>query len=372
VRQLKKLSLVAIAALALSGLWAASAFAQKTQFQAASYPQKVTGTQEGGSTLTASGVGPITCNTSLAGEITGPTQVLSLSISGKCNAYGVPFGISANGCKVELNPTWQAVGFGPSGCGPITIPIFGCTITIPSQNGLYATYQNGTVSVQTATLRSSCGGGAQSESGSFNVTWKLSGATTATLPESGIFGAERYPTNLVGNQEEGAPFKIRTVGGNIECKTAAFSGSLTAASGTMTLTPTYSGCSMFGFPESTVATNGCSYKYYVEGSNKDYPMDINCPAGASIVVTGGNCSLSIPPQSGLKTVNYQLIEPSPTDRAKIRVIHTVSGLTYTVTKSGFACPLGGLGTYKTGTVSGNTIVEGTNSEGRPANIRIGV
>src|SRR6059036_2059114 len=53
-----------------------------------------------------------------------------------------------------------------------------------------------------------------------------------------------------------------TNAGKVECTTAHQEGKFTAASfTTLTVTPTYSGCTAFGFIGATVTMNGCTYTY---------------------------------------------------------------------------------------------------------------
>ena len=376
MRNRRKLGLIALAVLALSGLWAASAsaYTQQKVFQASSYPAKITGTQVGESTLTTV-KGTISCNTSLSGQINGSTSVASLALSGYCESFGVKNSFKTNGCNVELTPGWNALGFGPSGCGPITLQVSTCTISIPAQDGLFATYENSgggvRVTLNTSRLRYSGACAADNEGGKFTATWQLSGVSMSAPGESTVFAAEKYPANLVGTAEAGAPHVINTEGGKIECKNTSFSGSLASAAKAVTLTPSYSDCNAFGFTSSVVvAPNGCTYTYSL-GESENHSMAINCPVGSSITVAAGPCSVSIPAQSGLKTITYNNLDATPTSRSAIEILSNVSGLTYTVTNDGFGCPFGGTGTRKTGTITGTTLLEGRNVAGRPANIKIG-
>lgn len=374
------LGFIAAAVLALSGLWAgsASALMQHRVFEANSYPAKITGTQEGVSTLTTA-AGSVHCKTSLSGEIGSTTGVASLGLSGYCEPFGGISSFKMSACNVELTPGWNAFGFGPSGCGPITISMGVCTLSIPSQTGLYATYkgvESGVeVSLRTNRLRYSGCNQTDSETGSFEATWTLSGVTMGAPFEESLFAAERYPATVVGSQEkEGTELHvINTEAGTIRCTNVTFGGSLSGAANPLSLSPTYSGCGAFGFTEASVTTNGCSYAYWLdeEGGLGGYPMDINCPAGKEIVVKTATCTMAIPPQSGRRASEYANLDSSPTGHSEIEITSKVANLTYTVTKDGFLCPFNGTGTRTTGTYTGKTLLQGQNGEGRPMNIKIG-
>jgi hypothetical protein len=367
---------MAVAAIAASSASANRLFASYT------YPQTVTGTQQGQQFLTTS-YGKVECNTGLSGSISEEWYTMNLSLTGTCSAFGSPYKISTNGCEVELDPSWGSLDIGPSGCGPIDVQLSGCHISIPAQNGLQATYETVTIGLEKKVLvtvndshltytptTQACGKGGTSHSGTIEASWLLSapgGVFLQPAYASGKFEAEKYPTSLVGSQEESSPHSFGTEAGPVKCATASFSGSLTEASNTMSLSPIYSGCEAFGFLEASIEMNGCTYVYSVGAG---YPMAISCPAGKSILIKGGTCKVSISAQTGVKGNNYALLRPTSTGRAAIEIQHKLSGLSYTVTQDGFLCPFAGTGTRTTGAYSGNTLVEGRNGEGLPANIGI--
>jgi hypothetical protein len=71
------------------------------------------------------------------------------------------------------------------------------------------------------------------------------------------FEASAYTATATGSSEKGTGF-FSTEAGKVECA-EHFEGSLTEASSTFTVAPTYTSCSAFGFLEATVAMNGCTY-----------------------------------------------------------------------------------------------------------------
>ncbi len=85
-------------------------------------------------------------------------------------------------------------------------------------------------------------------------------------------------------------------GGTVRCTTSTWSASATPVSGAiseLTLAPTYTGCSAFGFATAHVKVNGCTYTLTtptttgVAGEVTWHPSQIHvlCPAGKSIEIT---------------------------------------------------------------------------------------
>jgi hypothetical protein len=212
-----------------------------------------------------------------------------------------------------------------------------------------------------------------SGTGAIEMSWLLSakgGVFLQLIAGTSEFEAETYPTSLTGSQTATGQHAFGMEAGSIKCTSATFSGSLTGSSHTMTLNPAYSGCTAFnGFATAEIAMNGCSYVYSV-GEGENYPQDITCPAGASITIKAGTCTISIPAQTGVRGDDYALLRPSSTGRDAIEIQSHLSGLTYTVTHDGFACPFNGTGTRTSGTYTGNTLLEGRSAAGLPANIKI--
>jgi hypothetical protein len=384
MKRVRTAGLLALLALTVTAIWgaaSASAWTQQKVFEAGSYPAKVTGTQSGvGQLKVGSGGNAYECVTGLSGEVTSATKVATVEMSGYCESFGIKSSFKMNGCKVELVPGWNALGFGPSGCGPITISLaFNCSVTIPAQNGLYATYKPTTggieIALETNRLRYSGCGMTENESGRFVTTWILSGVSISSPFEESLFAAERYATEIVGSQDAAAPHAIGTEGGKVECGKVTVSGNLSEPVNPLSLAPAYSECVAFGFSNATVTMNGCTYAYWLNETGATYTMDVQCPAGKEIQISGGTCKVSIPAQTGLKAVDYANLDATANDRSKIEILSNVSGLTYDVTNDGFACPFPGtqnVGVRTNGTYTGDTLLEGRDAEARPVNIKIGV
>lgn len=366
MRNILRLGLLALTALALSGIGASGASAA---FESSAYPSKITSTQQATSYLTTEW-GMVECKIGFSGEIVAATPVASLAMSGTCASFGINQPIVMNGCKAQLDSKWKTLNFGPSGCGPITLQIGTCSISIPAQTGLFASFENvaGGVSMSVddkkLTYINSAGCNKTGPAvGKFSGKWLLAGSgnlsvqTGEPLGEAGKFVAESFPASLTGAQAETAPLAIFTEGGKITCTSLTFGGSLPSASSSLALAPTFAGCQAFGFTEATVAANGCSFVYRAGNS-----QDVSCPAGSSITVSTARCGMSIPAQTGLKSVAYTNVRPSG-ERRKVEVTSSVTKLAYTVTRDEFGCPFGGTGSKTSGSITGSLLVEGLNAQG---------
>lgn len=135
------------------------------------------------------------------------------------------------------------------------------------------------------------------------------------------FTAGKYPAFLTGTQiiHEGSElhkftFGIRTV----ECGKAQFSGTLSGASTTVTLTPTYSECTSAGLP-ATITMNGCDFLFRgenkVNGDSFFGSVNLVCPAKSSVELhvysslanhAAGTslCTATLSPASILNTIRY--------------------------------------------------------------------
>jgi hypothetical protein len=178
-------------------------------------------------------------------------------------------------------------------------------------------------------------------------------ALSALVASSASAAGERFhsevePTILTGTNVGNHIFHAGET--TIECTGATFRGtSKLKTEATLTLHPTYSGCTFLGEP-ATVDTTGCNYVFSSETVGGVMPAEIECTSGYSIKVTAPGCTLSFGAQKntgGLTVTN----EGSGTTRST----KTVSNTGATFTKSGSLCFLVS-GT--TGTYTGTTIVKG--------------
>jgi hypothetical protein len=156
------------------------------------------------------------------------------------------------------------------------------------------------------------------------------GASTAQATN---FTASSYPTSFTAESVKGND-DFQTEAGAVECK-SHFSGTISAASETITVNADYSECSAFGFASATVNMGSCDYVFHTNGV-----VDLTCgKTPASIVAS--TCEATFTTQSGLKSVSLKNGTGDITAQAG------VTGIAYNVTKDGFGCPFNGTGA-KTG------------------------
>jgi hypothetical protein len=167
------------------------------------------------------------------------------------------------------------------------------------------------------------------------------------------FHSEVEPTILTGTNTN---TQVTAFGGaNIECTSVTFRGTATLKTeSTLTLHPTYSGCSFLGEP-ATFDTTGCNYVFSSETVGGRLPGEIECTTGYAIKLTSPGCTLTFGAQKntgGLAATN----EGSGSTRDSKYVLQI--GVTFS--KSGSLCFLIS-GT--TGTCSGTITVKGFKDEG---------
>lgn len=167
----------------------------------------------------------------------------------------------------------------------------------------------------------------------------------ASGSQAANFTASSYPALITGVSIEG----VETEAGNsIEDETfelavgfwckSSFSSTLTSASSILEAEVTFSKCQA-GLGTVSVNTTGCKFKYHLEeGSVDDFTgsLDLVCPVGAAvdIEIPAIGCTMTIPPQTGLKKVHFH----NETAKGDITVQAEVSGaLHYTVAKGGVFC-----------------------------------
>jgi hypothetical protein len=188
----------------------------------------------------------------------------------------------------------------------------------------------------------------------------LLGAASASASQ---FRAEEYPATATGTQGStaGTVQKFKTASGIvIECETATTAGTMSEASSTLTLTPTYSKCTLSG-QAATASVNTCKYAFHSTNEKAPYTgsMDVACgKEGDAIEFTqlSSGCQVKIPAQSALGSVAFA---NSGSSRSRaITVTLNVTGLKYTESSK---CPKGG-GTHENGTYTGSSVVKGINEK----------
>ncbi len=186
-------------------------------------------------------------------------------------------------------------------------------------------------------------------------------ALAAVSAPAGAFGAEAtltstkgvYPVSLHGEQT-GGKFKF-TIGGNsLECETATFTGQLTAATGTVTLTPNLGGagsCEMFGISGGTWTTGSCDLLLTtVESGETKADVSIACGSGEMTIDTPLNvCTTHIKAQNGLGQVGLA------NNGKHVDMTWAITGIHVVVT--GFFCPTAA-GTYNNASYTGSVTLKG--------------
>ena len=175
------------------------------------------------------------------------------------------------------------------------------------------------------------------------------------------FHSEGAPVTLTGNQEgESNAFDVQF--GEVKCKTAKYNGTTTGTTDkTVTVTPSYNECTFAGVA-TIIDMNGCDYLIHVNNEGPPYKgtVDVVCPEGAKIVVTGGNkCTVDVGPQTGLGPITFTNIGTTTTREVTLG-LSGITNITYTQTKGTAAVgacttQTTGAGKYTgTATVTGET------------------
>jgi hypothetical protein len=181
-------------------------------------------------------------------------------------------------------------------------------------------------------------------------------AAFASSAYAAEFHSEATHTEIKGEQEETDVFT--TNAGTVKCTTATYVGTTSAATTSeITVTPTYSNCTAFGFVNTPIDTNNCHYTFT---SNPTVPpvLHILCPT-APITVTAFNCWVTVGSQTVNSGIEYTNKGAGTTRDVTVDV--NISGLTYTQHSKSF--PGCTNGTFTNGTYVGKATVKGTNTAG---------
>lgn len=182
------------------------------------------------------------------------------------------------------------------------------------------------------------------------VTAVVASAAQAT-PE---FTASAYPSTGTGSNEAGGE-TFTTEAGTVRCD-SHFEGQLTEADSTLKVSPTYTDCAAFGFLNAVVDTEECSYVFHatekVEAGVYNSHVDVSCPEGQSIKISGGTCKAKIESQEGLTTVKTTNVI------GDITVQPNVPNIALIVTQDGIGCAFKGIGP-KTGSYHGDLVFSNT-------------
>jgi hypothetical protein len=206
----------------------------------------------------------------------------------------------------------------------------------------------------------------------FAMSAVVASAASATV----TFHSPVEPTYLTGEQHASNDV-FNTDAGEVTCSHATYVGKVAAkTTSTAEVTPSYSGCHLifiFTF-NVTVDHNGCTYLFHVdpalENGNAEGSVDIVCPAGKVIEVTAPGCTVTVPPQTGLRKITFT--NAGTANAMDITVDVNLTAITYEEhNTSGSTCASSTTHTTN-GTYSGNATVRGyeiqTTDTSTPPNI----
>jgi hypothetical protein len=196
----------------------------------------------------------------------------------------------------------------------------------------------------------------ESKNGSLTASISFTGNTDVATPPGYYLSATN--AKLKSYTHPGFTDTLTTTAGTFSCKKPQYSASLNGYASTVTLTPTFSECTLGGFP-AIVDTNGCDFKLEVsEVSPSQGTLGLSCPVGSGLTITSvvaatSKCTLHIPAQPNMsRAVPLSLIGEGST--TEVTTVANFSNVEYTHTGgSGLgACSSGSAttGTFATKTV----------------------
>jgi hypothetical protein len=191
------------------------------------------------------------------------------------------------------------------------------------------------------------------------ATVAMAATATSAASANPLFHSEAEDTILTGSQGQIVANVLTFDLGELKCKDVKLTGTMEAVTTTtLTLTPKYEQCKL-GAENATVTGNGCGYLFHLAAATEVFEasMDIECPAGEKLVIHTPLCTITVPPQSGLKKVTFTN-EGETTTRSLIADLN-LGGIHYV--EHGEACA-SETETTTNGTNTGQITVTGENSE----------
>jgi hypothetical protein len=195
------------------------------------------------------------------------------------------------------------------------------------------------------------------------VVW-VTGLAGAQLSSGAEFHSSSSHTILDGSQIGEDVFTFNA--GTLKCKSISSTGTTSSATtSSISLSPTLSECTAFGFVSSPVHMNKCVFQYVIF-FQQDYE-NIICPEGKVIEVTAFNCLLTIGSQSNLTTWTATIIGHTPTRLMKLAL--SIAGISYTQHSKSFpGCSSNETKPRTDGTHKGEVTVTGTNTTGEQVDL----
>jgi hypothetical protein len=180
-------------------------------------------------------------------------------------------------------------------------------------------------------------------------------SVAASMAAADQFTAEAYPTVLTGKTDPGAAADLfTTTTGNVNCKSSTYTGTVSAATTTVSMLPSYAECTAFGFP-AVIDVNGCTYLFHVMGgSSTEGDVDLECTGGNQVTVTAigagtTKCTVHVGSQADITgTVKYINTGSGTTREVTLEV--DIGGIDYSHTKGT------GLGACTAGSATNGSLV----------------
>jgi hypothetical protein len=177
---------------------------------------------------------------------------------------------------------------------------------------------------------------------------------------------------LTGDQDGGTT-KLTTNHGEVSCTTTTLAAKQATETGgvvsEITFTPTYSGCTAFGFATTDIKPNGCTYTFdsptSLGGGQVTWSgasqIHLVCPTGKAIEVTPTSfgvsvCTQSLPPQTptGGHIVGKNVTGSSPMD---VTLEITLTGIHYTGNQANNSGPCTNSETHTETTLTGKSTIK---------------
>ncbi|HEX7280184.1 MAG TPA: hypothetical protein VF255_11255 [Solirubrobacterales bacterium] len=184
-------------------------------------------------------------------------------------------------------------------------------------------------------------------------------ALSAASASAVEFHSEAAHTELRAEQHAGEDtFSVNA--GTVRCSHATYTGTESSATSTaQTVTPAYTGCKAFGFVNTTIDTNGCTYTFDSNANN----VDIACPS-SPITVTAFNCWVTVGAQNNIGPVTYT--NSGSGSSRDVTVDVNITGISYTQHSKSF--PGCTNGSFTNGTYTGSATVRGFNTAGEQVGV----
>jgi hypothetical protein len=194
------------------------------------------------------------------------------------------------------------------------------------------------------------------------VAWVLAMMALPVSASAAEWHSEASETVISGSQVGEDVWTFNA--GTVKCKEATYSGTQSTATSTAVRTvPKYSGCTAFGFVNTTVDVNGCELVFRPSPSLQ-YHLD--CWPFTPMVITGFNCWVTIGDQEFASGITH-----TNTNSGKPRDVDTninLGGLSYTQHSKSFPGCTNGV--FGNGKLTGSATVKGSNKSGEQVGIWI--